>query len=160
MDAYRKERARKLNEIVARVREAEDRKEVLQKAIRRLYAQAKKEFGITTERLELEIIKHREYTPTNMYGSKVYFLHMPEDDLLKIGVTRNLSGRVAGLRGSLKRPTVLLGAIDGDNVTERVVHHQFRAHRQHGEFFSWVPISEQVRGMIARNSGLLRENLQ
>jgi hypothetical protein len=150
-----------LTDMVHRLRESMHRKELASLKLRHLYKEARKEFGISTERLELEIIKYRESIGRKPLGAgRIYFLRVPQDSLVKIGVTRFMPTRLKALAGNIRKPTELVGSIEGDDVTERVIHWQFRQHRQHGEFFSWVPISEQVRGMIARNSGLLREHLQ
>jgi hypothetical protein len=154
--------ARKLFEYGAALRESMARRDEHTANIRKLYAQVRREFGLTNEDLELEIIKHRETVGrrSRLGGDTVYFLRLPHDGLVKIGVTQDIATRIKALTGTIKKPTELLGTIDGDAVTERTLHYQFRQHRQHGEFFSWVPISEQVRGMIARNSALLPRHLQ
>lgn len=158
----RKRKAAELREFGNRLREAFQRRDDCSRRLRRLYAEAKRECGLTTEALEIEIIKHRESIgrADRLDGSRVYFLRVPDAGIIKIGVTRHLHSRVATLAGAIRKPVELVGSIDGDAVAERVLHYQFRAHRQTGEFFSWAPISEQVRGLIARNSALLPGCLQ
>jgi hypothetical protein len=152
--------AAELRDIVDRYMEHERRIREIDKEIKDLCRKACREFDLTPIQLEVEIVKHRETVAPRRNLGRVYFLHVPSQDILKIGFSDFLSDRIKALSVAIKRPTKLVGSIDGDRVTERVIHHQFRAHRQHGEFFRWTPISEQVRGMVARNSGLLREYLQ
>lgn len=157
IDAERLERGRKLAEIVQKLREAHARLDESNANMRRLYGEAKREFGLTTEELELEIIKHREATGRKVRadGARVYFAHLPAKSLVKIGFSIDVPNRIKALAGTLQADLRLLGSIDGDRVAERVLHHQFRRHREHGELFAWVPIHQYVHGMIARNSALL-----
>lgn len=142
--------------------ESQDIVDECDRNIKNLYAKIRREFGLTNEQIDLETIKHREARACvpSVDDDRVYFLRVPNDGLIKIGFTHTLTARIKALSGGIKRPVELVGAINGDRVSERVIHWQFRRHRQHGEFFSWTPISEHVRGMVARNSALLRENLQ
>lgn len=151
-----------LGEILDALWESRQRERAAQITIKKLYAKARRELGLTTPQIELEIIRHRESVGDvrRLDGSRVYFLRALDADLLKIGVTRDLDLRVKALGAGIQGPVRLVGSIDGDGVSERTLHYQFRQHRQHGEFFSWVPISEQVRGLVARNSALLHGVLQ
>lgn len=158
----RKERAAYLREVLDDLHRSQDIIDECNRNLKRLYARARRELGITTEQLELEIVRQREQQDSRKQsdGGRVYFLKVPDLGLVKIGFTRDLDLRLKALAVGIKRSVELVGTIDGDRVTERVLHYQLRQHREHGEFFSWVPVSEQVRGCIARNSALLSGALQ
>lgn len=162
ISAERQAQAELLKFYVDQLQTSRVRMDAANRSIRRLYVVGKRQFGLTTEELELEIIKYREGAgrKSQADGSRVYFLRLPEKGLVKIGVTRDLDSRVRGLSGTIKSPVALVGSIDGDNVAERVIHHQLRQHREHGEFFSWPAVSDAVAGMVARNSALMPEHLQ
>lgn len=68
----------------------------------------------------------------------VYFVQA--GPFIKIGFTsRDIEYRIAQMRTGCPFPIQVLGAIDGDQRTERALHARFAAHRHHGEWFRCDP---------------------
>lgn len=142
--------------IIRRMLEGRARMAELDREIRAIYRLVQKEFGLTTAEFEREIVRLRE-ADGRFAKNKVYFARLLSRDAVKIGVTSNLDERLKALPYTLQTPVELVGVIDGDGVTERVVHQQFRAHSLSGEVFLWSPIEAAVRDMISRNSAMVRQ---
>lgn len=141
--------------VIRRLLDGMRRTAELDREIRALFRLARRELGITTAELEYEIIKVRE-AEGRLAKNKVYFARLMSRDAVKIGVTADVEHRIKQLPYTLNSAVELIGAIDGDGVAERVVHHQLRAHCLSGEIFHWSPIEPTVRDLIARNSALVR----
>lgn len=68
----------------------------------------------------------------------VYFVQADTLRLVKIGVAVDLSNRLSALRTGNADTLTVLGVIPDDDARtlERALHHEFRAHWHHGEWFS------------------------
>jgi hypothetical protein len=70
----------------------------------------------------------------------VYFVRCRETELIKIGYTGgSIADRFSKLKSDSGSELVMLGMIEGSRQTERKLHHRFRAHRAHGEWFRRNP---------------------
>lgn len=91
-----------------------------------------------------------EATPEKAQPSqKVYFIGSVEMRCVKIGVTRNVDRRIAGLQTACPCELTIFAVIDGDKSTERALHSQFAEHRRHGE---WFELSDDIQDFIDRIS--------
>lgn len=70
--------------------------------------------------------------PATAHEPVVYYMEL--GDLIKIGTTRNIVGRVATLN-----PEQVLAVEPGDRIQEAERHRQFAAARRHGEWFMRTP---------------------
>ncbi len=68
-------------------------------------------------------------------GDFIYFLQAEDVGLIKIGTTRHVIKRIAGLQTSCPTRLNLIGLIDGNSDLESQIHHEFRSERRHGEWF-------------------------
>ena len=66
----------------------------------------------------------------------VYILHAPAVRRVKIGVSSNVTERVATLRTASPVELVLERTIDGGYDREQELHEKYRRYRLHGEWFS------------------------
>lgn len=76
-----------------------------------------------------------------------YVLHAPAVGLVKIGQTRRIKHRLAGLAAASPVPLVLIAQFNGRDV-ERHMHTAFCEHRSHSEWFHEAPVLaflEEVR---------------
>lgn len=81
---------------------------------------------------EYEVIRSKA---TNRF---IYFVQA-ENGPIKIGVASNLEKRIGNLRGSSPVKLTLLFATHGGATAEANLHHRFREHRLHGEWFAPHP---------------------
>jgi hypothetical protein len=68
-------------------------------------------------------------------GSLVYFLYSESQKALKVGTTRDIKNRLAGLQTGAPEPLYLLGVMKGDAHIERLIHKKFEGIRMRGEWF-------------------------
>jgi uncharacterized cupin superfamily protein len=80
----------------------------------------------------------------------VYFIRA--GDMIKIGFARSESAvraRYATIRNASPLPVVLLGAMEGSEEDEKLLHRRFQAHRTEGEWFVAAPeLLEVVEGSV------------
>jgi hypothetical protein len=69
----------------------------------------------------------------------VYFVQVGALGPVKIGCTRDVARRLAGLQTSHAEPLRLLHSFEGSVKQERELHALFERHRLKGEWFSPVP---------------------
>lgn len=67
----------------------------------------------------------------------IYFVRAGDDGPVKIGISHNVTRRVAGMQTASAVPLFLLRVIDGSNAVEREMHHRFAPLRIRGEWFSY-----------------------
>lgn len=67
--------------------------------------------------------------------SVVYFLRGEETGAIKIGTTKRLAARIAGIKTSSSEPVTLIGAVDGGVLFEKSLHDEFAAARIRREWF-------------------------
>jgi hypothetical protein len=70
-------------------------------------------------------------------GSSVYFAQA--EDRVKIGWSRKVATRIAGLQTGNASPIRLLGTIPGSRAAEKRLHERFAHLRLHGEWFRAEP---------------------
>jgi hypothetical protein len=85
--------------------------------------------------------------PDPIVRDVVYFLEAPLAQLIKIGWTRFLAGRIGALATGSPIPLNLLGCVPGGLTAEQKLHGKFAAIREHGEWFRATP---ELRKFIAR----------
>lgn len=78
----------------------------------------------------------------------VYFIQVGVDGPVKIGLSRNVKGRMRSLQTAHPQRLTLLGAVDGDAELEAALHAKLAAHRLSGEWFAPHPdvMAEVPRG--------------
>jgi hypothetical protein len=82
---------------------------------------------------------------------KVYFA--ASGGRIKIGVSRNVVGRLQDISAHLAEPLHLLGAADGSLAMEREIHCQLAAFRAKGEWFKDCPeVRAAIGDFVARRS--------
>jgi len=69
----------------------------------------------------------------------VYFIQAGDDGPIKIGITKNVESRRAGLQPGSPIVLSLLCAIPGTRANERMLHKHFADDRLHGEWFNPHP---------------------
>lgn len=67
----------------------------------------------------------------------IYFIHAPEVNALKIGLTNDHLRRLCMLQTGSPCELVLLAVIEGGKAQERDLHSRFAAQRTRGEWFSY-----------------------
>lgn len=81
---------------------------------------------------------------------RVYFIHAPAINAIKIGYSKNPQKRKKALAQAGIRPLVLLGVLNGGVWLEKLMHERFAAHRRFGEWFS-DEIQEEAEQFIRRD---------
>jgi hypothetical protein len=79
-----------------------------------------------------------------MTDGGVYFLEAPSLELIKIGTSVDVIGRIAGLRLILPVETELLKVIPGGQAEEFTLHRKFAAQRVRGEWFRARAVKEAL----------------
>jgi hypothetical protein len=71
-------------------------------------------------------------------GGTVYAIGLPDGNMVKIGTTTDLTGRLRSLRYNSPVPLVILWQMPGNSELERRLHTHFAHRRAHGEWFSFA----------------------
>lgn len=89
----------------------------------------------------------------------IYFARIIGHDLVKIGVTSNLPGRLRALESQCDFRIDLLGTVDGGALLEEAIHHQLAGVRVRDfgitELFVFSAVERDVMSMIERNSAVI-----
>jgi hypothetical protein len=72
----------------------------------------------------------------------VYFIHAEGTNLVKVGWTRDLSGRFRQLKTASPHPLILLAIHPGSSDVEALYHRDLAPYRQRGE---WFFLTSEVR---------------
>jgi len=80
-------------------------------------------------------IKPQQSKASPNIGSVVYFIEAPTAQLIKIGTSWYVPGRINTLSTSSPIPLQLLGCIAGTFKAERKLHERFAQLRSHGDWF-------------------------
>ncbi len=67
----------------------------------------------------------------------VYYVRAPDLNMVKIGFAENPKGRFSKIQSDSPTRLILAAVEAGDEAAEAARHHQFREHRQRGEWFRY-----------------------
>jgi hypothetical protein len=90
----------------------------------------------------------RKASLLNRDECEIYFL--AGGDLIKIGITTNMTSRMRAIRNSSPVPLELLARGPGCTFTEMRIHAKFAHLRRHGE---WFKDEGSIRQYVAENFG-------
>lgn len=106
------------------------------------YIYCAKKFGLRPNRVD-EYLNYQEVSsctlpstiqkPETSKPSYVYFIEA--GDLVKIGVTKDVTKRLASLQTGSPARLNMIGFIPGTDKEEKELHRKFSSHRSHGEWF-------------------------
>jgi hypothetical protein len=108
------------------------------KAAKRAARKARQKANVKLVRLARLKVKHTAVAPP-AGDWHVYFVHAPLAGRVKIGVSRDVEGRLRALNQQSAEEYTLLGWIRGTYVLERAIHLALDEHRVRGEWFSLTP---------------------
>jgi len=100
--------------------------------------QAPKSSNALSPEKQRVVLLLRETLFTEEPGSSVYFVQQAPDGPIKIGISRDVQGRIAALQSSSAHPLRLLGQIPGGRALEAHLHELFHERRLQGEWFEPV----------------------
>lgn len=112
--------------------------------------------GMMTRRSFARYLHLRLMPPDEQSGlARVYFIHAPAANLIKIGYTTNLKTRFVDIQNGSPIPLVLLRSIDGGRATEAALHKRFAKLRRRGEWFKATKtLTDFVRSIVGRDEVL------
>jgi len=117
----------------------EAREEIYREALADARALVAEEFAHEVQRAQEKLVAEAARLHHVATGSVVYYIGWRSQDVIKIGVSQNLEGRMRGLRMNGEKPFLICTEPGGFDV-EMKRHRQFSHLRVRGtELFRWVP---------------------
>jgi hypothetical protein len=74
----------------------------------------------------------------------IYFIRAQGTNLIKIGCTESLNGRMSNMQVACPHKLILIKTIDGSYNLEQTFHTRFSEDHIRGEWFNWSPKLQQV----------------
>jgi hypothetical protein len=107
-------------------------------------ARARLEIMMTKAEME----KYGRINPKS--GDVIYFIHDHTLDMVKVGITRNIGGRLRSLKSNTPSDVSLIGSVHGSLELEKVLHRFLTPFHHRREWFRAPPkVVEFLRALVA-----------